>query len=96
MSIAKLFQRRDPLKKRQENNNLTSRLLEPTPENRKLLQEYETLVKQINGYPERVAGLRMNYRKREIPARIEALMQEREEKLAQLIAMEKILFPKKP
>lgn len=82
------------IRARLKNSGLQTRQLEPTPENKKLLAEYESLVKAVNSIPSRIAGLRMNYRKRDIPRRVSELLTEREEKMERIIEIEKVLFPK--
>ncbi len=94
MSLPVLTSNGSAHKARVKNENLQTRVLEPTDENRKLVREYEALAKEINLIPLRIAGLRRNYRKRDIPQRIAELMTERDEKMARLIEMEKTLFPK--
>ncbi len=92
MNILPLVSDGSAHKARVKNLNLQHRML--PPELKPLLREYEQLAKEINEYPSRVAGLRMNYRKREMPARVEALLTEREQKITKLLEMERILFPK--
>lgn len=82
------------IRARLKNSGLQTRQLEATPENKKLLAEYEGLVKAVNCIPMRINGLRMNYRKKEIPAQVSRLLTEREEKMERIIEIEKILFPK--
>lgn len=82
------------IKARLKNQNLKTRVLEPTPENKALLTEYNNLVKAVNSIPSRIAGLRMNYRKRDIPRRVSELLADREEKMQRIIEIEKVLFPK--
>jgi hypothetical protein len=65
--------------------------LKPTPENRKLIAEYERLAKEINDTPARIAGLRMNIRKRDLAPHVARLVVERDEKLERLLEIEKIL-----
>lgn len=65
--------------------------IKPTPENRALIAEYEKLAKEINDTPARVAGLRMNFRKRDLPMAIAKLVTERDAKLERLLELEKIL-----
>jgi predicted ATP-grasp superfamily ATP-dependent carboligase len=65
--------------------------IKPTPENRKLIAEYERLAKEINDTPARIAGLRMTFRKRDLPAQVARLVVERDEKLERLLEIEKIL-----
>ncbi len=84
----------DPVVQRLKNRNLQQRTLEPTPENRKIVHEYNALAEAINTIPQRIAGLHMNYRRREIPHRVYMLMAERDEKMARLLELEKTLLPK--
>ena len=83
------------INERLENKNLKTQTLESTPENLKLVAEYKGLVKAINEMPQRLAGLQMNYRRRDIPMAAAKLNDEREHKMARLIELEKNLFPKK-
>lgn len=82
------------IKARLKNSGLQTRQLEATPENRKLLAEYQALVKSVNEIPARISGLRMNYRKRDIPAQVSRLLTLREEQMERIIVIEKTLFPK--
>lgn len=65
--------------------------LQPTPENRALIAEYEALAKAINEYPARFAGLPYNYRKKELGMAVARLVEERETKVARLLELETIL-----
>lgn len=78
---------------RGKNRNLQQRTLEPTEENRKLVAEYNQLAADINAIPQRIVGLQINFRRREIPAHTYRLIAERDEKMARLMDIEKILFP---
>ncbi len=80
---------------REKNAKLGHRTLAPTPENRALVRDYEQLAREITEFPARALGLRMNYRKRDIPMALARLNEEREGKMKQLLDMEKVLFPKK-
>lgn len=80
--------------KRAENKNLRSVTLDRTPENMKLVREYEDLARRINEIPSRMAGLHMNFRRRDIPMQAARLAAERDELMKKLLDMEKILFPK--
>ncbi len=84
----------DKVGARAKNQNLKVRHLEPTPENKELVRRYDALVAEINAIPSRAAGLRMNYRKRDVPMALAKLMAERELKMSLLLEMEKVLFPK--
>ena len=83
------------INERLENKNLKSQTLESTPENIKLVAEYKALVKAINEMPQRLAGLQINYRRRDIPMAAALLSDERERKMSRLIELEKKLFTKK-
>lgn len=65
--------------------------LQPTPENRALIAEYEALARSINEIPSRMAGLRHNYRKRELGMAVARLVEEQETKVARLLELEKLL-----
>lgn len=78
---------------RLKNKNLQVRHLEPNDANRALIEQYNQLVKAINEMPGRLMGLHRNYRKREMPTAIARLTLERELKMSELLALEKILFP---
>lgn len=94
MQIATMTNNGSAHKARVKNENLQTRLLEPTAENRAMLKKYNQLAADINLIPSRLYGLRMNFRKRDIPARVDALLTERDEKMVLLLEMEKTLFPK--
>ena len=78
---------------RMKKRDLKHVTLEPTPENKAMVKAYEELAAEINAIPSRIAGLHLNFRKREIPHRVYSLMQERDTKMAKLMEMEKVLFP---
>lgn len=59
-----------------------------------MVAEYNQLAADINAIPQRIAGLQINFRRREIPAQTYRLIAERDEKMARLMEIEKILFPK--
>lgn len=82
------------IRARLKNQNLQTRVLDPTPENKKRLDEYNHLANDVNDIPSRILGLRMNYRKRDIPAQVQRLLDDRETKIERLMELEKILFPK--
>lgn len=79
---------------RGKNRNLQKRTLEPTEENKKLVAEYNALANEINAIPQRIAGLQINFRRRQIPAQTYRLIAERDEMMLRLMEIEKILFPK--
>lgn len=82
------------IRSRLKNDGLQHRVLEQTDENRALLERYNALVAEANSIPMRIAGLRKNYRKRDIAGAVDRLLTQREKALEQLIEIEKTLFPK--
>jgi hypothetical protein len=69
-----------------------SQTMQNTPENAALVAEYEKLAAEINLIPARIAGLRMNYKKRELPQALAALAVERDEKVTRLLVLEQAIF----
>lgn len=66
-------------------------ILQPTPENRAFIKEYEALAKEINEYPARFGGLTYTHKNRELSAAVARLSEEREIKVARLLELEKLL-----